>query len=47
MLSLLWQTLFGWLPAMIQIVFFIFVAILAFFLVLRIIAVILDAIPFL
>ena len=46
-LSSLWSMLFGWLPVIVQVVFGCFILILAIMLVLRIIALVLDAIPFL
>ena len=47
MLAMLWSMLFGWLPVLVQICFGAFCALLVIFLILRIIAFILDAIPFL
>ena len=47
MLASLWICLFGWLPVIVQVVFGGFMLLLLVFLVLRVIAIVLDALPFL
>lgn len=46
-IRLLWEVFFAWMPTSLQIIFGAFIAIAAIVLVLKIIAMVLDAIPFL
>lgn len=46
-MSAVWSLFFGWLPPVIQVVFLALIAIVLIIIVFRIIALILDAIPFL